>query len=137
MPAPAADPLLPTPCCSPSPFPVLPGPPPAASPLLLNLPSCLSHCSLPAAHPVLPSFPVPPYRDPDKQKEVGELLGPVSDEKFAQLVSLGKRITDWVGEEEGAVGEGNTLDDEIGVAVEFEDDDDDGGDEEVGVQGPG
>ncbi len=71
-------------------------------------------------------------RDPDRQKECGELLGPVPDDKFAQLVSLGKRITDWVGEGEAGGGEGGGgLDEEIGVAVEFEDEDDEGGEQEV------
>lgn len=34
-------------------------------------------------------------RDPERQKEVSELLGPVPGEKFAQLVAIGKLITDF------------------------------------------
>jgi hypothetical protein len=46
---------------------------------------------------VAPSPSLPPdQQDPDKQKGVEELLGPLAADKFAQIVALGKRITDWV-----------------------------------------
>jgi hypothetical protein len=64
------------------------------------------------------------------------LLGDVSDERFADLVELGKRMTDFTTEPlaGGDAAPGDMLDDDIGVAVEFEgedeaDDDDDGVDE--------
>lgn len=55
--------------------------------------------------------------DPQRQKETQELLGPVDNVRFAELVSLGKLITDYVGEGE-EVAAGDTLDQDIGVAVE-------------------
>ena len=48
-------------------------------------------------------------RDPEKQKEVEGLLGPVSSEKFADLTTLGKLITDYVGEGEEVVVAGKLL----------------------------
>lgn len=59
-------------------------------------------------------------KDPDKQKEVGDLIGGVTDEKFAQLVNMGKKITDYTAEGEEVAAGTDTLDDDIGVAVEFE-----------------
>lgn len=37
-------------------------------------------------------------KDPEKQSGVEELLGPLAADKFAQLVAIGKLITDWVGQ---------------------------------------
>lgn len=34
-------------------------------------------------------------RERDKQREISSLLGPVDDDKFALLVGLGKKITDY------------------------------------------
>lgn len=66
-------------------------------------------------------------KDPERHKEVNRLLGEVSDERFAQLVALGKLITDFVPEgEQERKGDGDgdgdgALDEDLGVAVEFED----------------
>lgn len=58
--------------------------------------------------------------DPQRQKECEELLGVVTNERYAELVAIGKLINDFVGEGEavapGADGEG--IDEDIGVAVE-------------------
>ncbi|KAK9818381.1 hypothetical protein WJX72_011703 [[Myrmecia] bisecta] len=62
-------------------------------------------------------------KDPDKHKEVEGLLGSVPDKEFADLVALGKLITDYSNEGEAAPEAGDTLDDDIGVAVEFEGED--------------
>lgn len=73
------------------------------------------------------------WQDPERHKEVDALLGAVADEKFAQLVALGKLITDWAPEDvilAGAEGEA-TLDDDIGVAVEFEDEEEEDEEEEL------
>ena len=64
------------------------------------------------------------------------LLGELPSEKFANLVAIGKLITDFSTEPAaGADGEGapgDALDDDIGVAVEFEgEDEEDDPDEEV------
>lgn len=46
-------------------------------------------------------------------------MGPLPSERFAELVALGKLITDYVGEGEAVVpNEDEGLDDDIGVAVE-------------------
>lgn len=38
-------------------------------------------------------------KDKEKKKEVENLLGELADERFALLVNLGKKITDWSQEE--------------------------------------
>ncbi len=75
-------------------------------------------------------------QDPDKEKEVQGLLGEIPSDKFANLVAIGKMITDFTadapanGDADGAPGD--ELDDDIGVAVEFEgEDDEDDADEEI------
>lgn len=45
--------------------------------------------------PSLPLCVLSPLQDPVRHKEVDALLGPVPDEKFGQLVQLGKLITDY------------------------------------------
>ncbi len=82
----------------------------------------------PAAHVDRLSF----VQDPERKKEVTGLLGEVSDERFADLVELGKRMTDFTTEPtaEDATA-GDMLDDDIGVAVEFEGEDEDDEDENV------
>jgi len=93
-----------------------------------------------AADEVLATLKADGVKDPDKQREVEGLLGPLAPERFAQLVALGKLITDWapvggggaaggVGAPGGGDGGDGGLDEEIGVAVEFEgDESDEGGD---------
>jgi len=56
--------------------------------------------------------------DPERQKECEELLGPLPNERFAELVALGKLITDYVGEGEAVVPNEDGIDEDIGVAVE-------------------
>ena len=72
-------------------------------------------------------------QDPERKKEVVGLLGDLSDERFADLVELGKRMTDFTTEplagEDAAPGD--MLDDDIGVAVEFEGEDEDDEDDNV------
>jgi hypothetical protein len=62
-----------------------------------------------AADEVLASLKNDRTNDPSRKKEVDSLLGPVADEKFAQLVALGKLITDYAPTAEavsaGGVGE--------------------------------
>ena len=48
-----------------------------------------------AADEVLASLKNDHTNDPGRKKEVDSLLGPLADEKFAQLVALGKLITDY------------------------------------------
>ena len=56
----------------------------------------------------------------DKQKEVEKLMGELTTERFAQMCAIGKLITDFSLPGEGGEGAGDEIDDDIGVAVEFE-----------------
>ena len=83
-------------------------------------------------------FPAARAQDPDKHREVNGLLGELEDNRFADLVALGKHITDFSTDAGGAEGDaanggglGDVLDDNIGVAVEFEGDEDEDDDEDV------
>ena len=52
----------------------------------------------------------------------------VDSDEFFKMVTIGKQITDFTQAEEGNAGDilnGDTLDEETGVAVEFGEDDDD------------
>ncbi|KAI9356548.1 Sec63 Brl domain-containing protein [Zopfochytrium polystomum] len=75
-------------------------------------------------------------KDFDRHREVEEILGAkVPSDKFAQLVNLGKKITDWgagaVGEgakiDDGRTGGADGIDEEVGVAVVFDEDEDEEG----------
>ncbi|XP_057777180.1 DExH-box ATP-dependent RNA helicase DExH12-like [Salvia miltiorrhiza] len=62
-------------------------------------------------------------KNPEKKKEIEKLLNPITSTTFDDLVSLGKRITDYHdGGDAGdtAVNRDDGLDDDVGVAVEFE-----------------
>ncbi|CAA7040048.1 unnamed protein product [Microthlaspi erraticum] len=67
-------------------------------------------------------------RNPEKKMEIENLLNPIPGPVFDQLVSIGKLITDF--QEGGDSGGGNAnedegLDDDLGVAVEFEENEED------------
>uniref|UniRef100_A0A1J3DRP2 RNA helicase n=1 Tax=Noccaea caerulescens TaxID=107243 RepID=A0A1J3DRP2_NOCCA len=67
-------------------------------------------------------------RNPEKKMEIEKLLNPIPIQVFDQLVSIGKLITDF--QEGGDSGGGNAnedegLDDDVGVAVEFEENEED------------
>lgn len=49
------------------------------------------------------------FQDPDKKTECGLLLGTISEDKFAQLVAIGKLITDYVPESERQVCAAHTV----------------------------
>ncbi|WFD03560.1 RNA helicase [Malassezia obtusa] len=71
-------------------------------------------------------------KDLDKKREIEGLLGSaLSEETFAQLTNLGKRITDY-DEEKDATEQAN-LDDDTGVAVLFENEDEESEPEETYV----
>ncbi|KAL0409433.1 UNVERIFIED_CONTAM: DExH-box ATP-dependent RNA helicase DExH12 [Sesamum radiatum] len=62
-------------------------------------------------------------KNPDKKKEIEKLLNPIPNHTFDQLVSIGRLITDYHdGGDAGdaAVNGDDGLDDDVGVAVEFE-----------------
>ncbi|KAK7324395.1 hypothetical protein VNO77_27931 [Canavalia gladiata] len=69
-------------------------------------------------------------KNPDKKKDIEKLLNPIANHVFDQLVSIGKLITDF--QEATDASNGNAaldgeegLDDDVGVAVEFEENEDD------------
>lgn len=57
-----------------------------------------------AADEVLSVLKNDKMREKEKKKEVEGLLGPMAEERFALLVNLGKKITDWVQEEKMQLG---------------------------------
>ena len=58
-----------------------------------------------AADEVLATLKDEHLKEREKQKEIVSLLGPLKDVDFAQLVGLGKKITDY-GADKGAAAEG-------------------------------
>ncbi|KQJ92834.1 DExH-box ATP-dependent RNA helicase DExH12 [Brachypodium distachyon] len=83
-----------------------------------------------AADEVLTVLKNDKIKNPDKKKEIEKLLNPISNQMFDQFVSIGKLITDFHDASDPAAapsadGLDATMDDDIGVAVEFEEDDDD------------
>ena len=79
-------------------------------------------------------------RDKERKREVESLLGPLADERFAQLVNLGKKLTDWSKEsiesaaaaaavannaDGGGGGDLSNMDETIGVKVMIGDEDED------------
>ena len=71
-------------------------------------------------------------KDKERKKDLESLLGGLSDERFAILVNLGKKITDWsVNNQTGSDGkskqteDGEEIDENIGVKENEEDEDND------------
>ncbi|KAL3845926.1 hypothetical protein ACJIZ3_003329 [Penstemon smallii] len=60
------------------------------------------------------------FKNPDKKKEIEKLLNPISGQTFDQLVSIGRLITDYHDAGDAGDAGDNGLDDDVGVAVEFE-----------------
>ncbi|KAJ8971261.1 hypothetical protein NQ317_011620, partial [Molorchus minor] len=59
-------------------------------------------------------------KEREKKKETEQLLGPIADERFALLVNLGKKISDFGNEEDKvSTGEEN-IDETYGINVQFE-----------------
>jgi pre-mRNA-splicing helicase BRR2 len=92
-----------------------------------------------AADEVLSLLKDETLRDPERQAEVGKLIGRVDAEKFNQLVTLGKQITDFVEGGNGGLGDevedadDEKLDEDMGVAVVFDDESDEENDQDDGV----
>ena len=66
-------------------------------------------------------------KDKEKKKDTEMLLGSLPEERFALLVNLGKKITDFGQEEKGD----EQVDDQYGINVEFEDTDEDNDDDDL------
>lgn len=87
-----------------------------------------------AAEEILATLKNDNLKDPERQKEISSLLGEISNESYAEYVAIGKLINDFTTEDAVAASVaagGNAMDEELGVAVEFEDDDED--EDEEGV----
>ncbi|CAG8675083.1 6955_t:CDS:2 [Cetraspora pellucida] len=72
-------------------------------------------------------------KDFDKKKAIENVIGAITSDRFAQLVNLGKKITDYYSGDQMDLDKDNELageiDDELGVAVVFDDEEDDYEDE--------
>lgn len=93
-----------------------------------------------AADEVLTVLKNDKLKDKEKKKETEAMLGTLPEERFALLVNLGKKITDWGQDEKMATGE-EQMDDQYGINVQFEDTDeeieDDNVDGEIGDEEDG
>jgi len=74
-------------------------------------------------------------KDKERKKEVEMLLGALTEERYALLVNLGKKITDYsaaMGDEQRAGGKTGEedIDETLGVNVQFEEEDEDEDDQE-------
>ncbi|KAL2892261.1 DExH-box ATP-dependent RNA helicase DExH12 [Bienertia sinuspersici] len=86
-----------------------------------------------AADEVLAVLKNDTYKNRDKKKEIEKLLGSISAPVFDSLVNSGKMITDYQeGGEAAPSANGDGLDKEVGVAVEFEENDDDDDESDFG-----
>ncbi|XP_076060028.1 U5 small nuclear ribonucleoprotein l(3)72Ab [Oratosquilla oratoria] len=77
-----------------------------------------------AADEVLTVLKNDKLKDKERKKETEELLGGLAEERFALLVNLGKKITDF-GHEKKTLTSDDVLDETHGVNVQFEDSDED------------
>ncbi|KAI9311054.1 Sec63 Brl domain-containing protein [Dichotomocladium elegans] len=82
-----------------------------------------------AADDVLETLKTDTLKDFDKKRMIESVIGNVESDKFAQLVNLSKKITDYQAEGEAMEIDGNgekigDIDDEVGVAVVFDEDED-------------
>ncbi|KAI8374185.1 Sec63 Brl domain-containing protein [Radiomyces spectabilis] len=78
-----------------------------------------------AADDVLETLKTDTLKDFDKKREIESVIGPIESDKFAQLVNLSKKITDYNAEDDAMDVDENgekvgAIDDELGVAVVFD-----------------
>ncbi|KAK2163706.1 hypothetical protein LSH36_75g12085 [Paralvinella palmiformis] len=69
-------------------------------------------------------------KDKERKKEVELLLGSLADERYALLVNLGKKITDWGVDDKMQTDE--NIDETYGINVQFEESSDDDDDDRFG-----
>ncbi|XP_032222645.2 U5 small nuclear ribonucleoprotein 200 kDa helicase-like isoform X1 [Nematostella vectensis] len=74
-----------------------------------------------AADEVLASLKDDKMKDKEKLKEIVSLLGDMPDERFALLVNLGKKITDYTFDRDYS-NDDEVIDETYGVAVQFDED---------------
>ena len=92
-----------------------------------------------AADTVLETLKSEGLKDFDKKKEIEDIIGPISNESFSQFINLSKKITDYGAEDKTEVDpdierKDAEIDEEVGVAVVFEDEEEDEEDEEEGYE---
>ncbi|KAF9267488.1 Sec63-domain-containing protein [Marasmius fiardii PR-910] len=88
-----------------------------------------------AADMVLETLKNEGMKDFDKKKEIDKILEPIPSETFSSLVNLSKKITDYGAEDEemadpDAERKEAEIDDEVGVAVVFDEEEDEDEDDE-------
>ncbi|KAI9462917.1 Sec63-domain-containing protein [Lactarius psammicola] len=88
-----------------------------------------------AADTVLETLKSENMKDFDKKKEVEEVLGSVTGETFSQLINMSKKITDYGAEDETMADpdmerKDAEIDDEVGVAVVFDEEEQESEEEE-------
>ncbi|RNA15787.1 U5 small nuclear ribonucleo helicase -like protein [Brachionus plicatilis] len=83
-----------------------------------------------AADEVLITLKDDTIKDRERKRQVEALLGSLPDEKFSQLVNLGKKISDWTLDLDAKMNQDQDIDETIGVKVMIEDDDDDEDDDD-------
>ncbi|KAG1730314.1 putative RNA helicase, partial [Suillus lakei] len=88
-----------------------------------------------ATDAVLETLKSESMKDFDKKKEIQEVLGPISNDVFSQLVARAQKITDYGAEDETMADpdmerKDAEIDDEVGVAVVFDDEEQEDEDEE-------
>jgi pre-mRNA-splicing helicase BRR2 len=88
-----------------------------------------------AADTVLESLKNDNLKDFDKKREIEEVIGPIAGENFSQLVSLSKKITDYGAEDETMADpdmerKDAEIDEEVGVAVVFDEEEQEEEDDE-------
>lgn len=73
-------------------------------------------------------------KDRERKRDIDSLLGSVADERFALLVNLGKKITDFGTDSVNAMGatEGEQIDETYGINVQFEESEDEGDEDMYG-----
>jgi len=72
-------------------------------------------------------------KDKDRKRETENLLGPLAEERFALLVNLGKKITDFntKGDDAATTATSAAVDDTHGINVQFDDQSEDEDDEDM------
>ncbi len=85
-----------------------------------------------AVDEVLRTLKDPNMKDMDRKRDTQELLGtPLAEERFAVLVNLGKKITDYGFDAGDKGGDGSeTIDETYGINVQFQESDDDDDDKD-------
>ncbi|KDQ16775.1 hypothetical protein BOTBODRAFT_106485 [Botryobasidium botryosum FD-172 SS1] len=92
-----------------------------------------------AADTVLETLKTESLKDFDKKKDIESVIGSLTGDTFSQLVNLSKKITDYTGDDEMQVDpdierKDAEIDDEVGVAVVFEDEEEQDEDDEEGYE---